>query len=80
MSDLLGRWSSEDQSVNRALHKLAEIISDIHGFQKPAEPDGEHALRNAITRMRLQDRADMEQKIESMIEMRISELIGLQEA
>ena len=61
---------------NKALRKFAEIISDIHGFAAPAEPDGEHALRNAITRMRLQDRADMEQKIDNAIEMRISELVG----
>lgn len=64
---------------NDVFHKVAEIISDIHGFHKPAEPDGEHALRNAIARMRLQDRADMEQKIEDIVEMRISELIGIQE-
>ena len=45
----------------------ANLINDLNGFQHQAEPDAEHALRQALTKHSLNQRDAIEQVIENRI-------------
>jgi hypothetical protein len=69
--------SARMQAKSAALRTLAEIISDVHGFYAPAEPDAEAALRNAFQRYQLKMREDYERMVDLEISTRLDSFLTL---